>query len=95
MVAAALHEAETGQYPTSLETLRGYFPQGLPKDPFTESDFDYKIEEGSPVVSAHPPEDVRQGRIWHFRISLAGILKKQAESLERYRKETSNPADTH
>ncbi len=96
MVAAALHEAETGQYPTSLETLRGYFPQGLPKDPFTESDFDYKIEEGSPVVSAHPPDDVRQGRIWDFRISLAGILKKQAESLERYRKETSSsPADTH
>jgi len=96
LAASALHEAETGEYPTSLEALRAYFPQGLPKDPFTESDFEYKIEEGAPVVSAHPPEDVRREYRWDFRISLAEILKKQAENLERYRKETSSsPANTH
>jgi hypothetical protein len=96
LLAAALHEAETRQYPTSLETLREYFPQGLPKDPFTESDFEYKVEAGLPVVAAHPPEDVRREYRWDFRISLAEILKKQAENLERYRKETSSsPANTH
>jgi hypothetical protein len=91
LLAAALHEAETGQYPTSLETLRAYFPQGLPKDPFTESDFEYKVEDGSPVVAAHPPEDVRREITWDFRISLAEIIKKQAEDLERYRKKANTP----
>ncbi len=92
LLAAALCEAERGKYPTSLETLRRYFPQGLPKDPFTESDFEYKIEEGLPVVIAHPPEDVRREYLWHFRISMAEIIKNQTERLERYRNEEQKPA---
>jgi len=93
LLAAAFYEAETGQYPTSLENLSRYFPQGLPKDPFTESDFEYKVEEGLPAVAAHPPEDVRREYAPRdFRISMAEIIKNQSDRLERYRKEVQNPA---
>jgi len=96
LVAAALYEAETGEYPTALEALHSYFPQGLPKDPFTESDFEYKLEEGLPVVAAHPPEDVRPEFRWNFRISMADIIKTQAKRVELYRKDAQSPLpDAH
>jgi hypothetical protein len=91
--AAALFEAENGQYPTSLDALAKYFPAGLPKDPFTGEDFLYSLEEGLPCVTAQPSASLREElRSWDCRMSLSQALKAQAARLERYRKESQSPA---
>lgn len=93
LCAAALFEAETGGYPTSLDALAKYFPAGLPKDPYTGRDFLYSLEEGLPCVKAQPSASLRQElQAWDCRMSMAQILTTQAERLERYRKEVQSPA---
>lgn len=39
-----MYRLEHGQYPASLDALhtREYFPNGVPRDPFTKTDFEYK-----------------------------------------------------
>jgi len=91
--AAALFEAENGQYATSLDALARYFPAGLPKDPFSGKDFLYTLEEGLPCVTAQPSASLREElKSWDCRISMAEALKTQAALLERYRKESQSPA---
>ena len=93
--AAMLCEAETGQYPASLEALARYFPAGLPKDPFTGKDFLYALEEGLPCVTAQPSAwsraEAPDSSDWGM--GMARILSRLAE---RYRKRLQSPAsDAH
>lgn len=51
-LALGLHKSERGGYPDALEELAGYFPEGLPADPFTGKPFVYKrTDEGFLIYS--------------------------------------------
>jgi hypothetical protein len=92
LCAAALFEAESGQYPASLDALAKYFPAGVPKDPFTGQDFLYALEEGFPCVTAQPSASLRKElKPRQYTIRMAQMLKQQAERLERYRKGAQSP----
>jgi hypothetical protein len=90
LCASALFEAETGEYPDSMEPLRKYFPSGFPTDPFTDEELVYSLEDGMPAIECRPPEDLGEGVVSRARISLSEALRKQAEFVERYRQQTAD-----
>ena len=58
LAVAERHEA-TGVWPASLDDVAGEFPDGLPVDPYTESDFVYELREGEVRIASvgRLPED--------------------------------------
>jgi len=84
--AAELYRNETGAYMERIEQLGKYFPEGLPKDPFTGEDFTYSMEEGFPAIRANPPKEYA-GMLARFPLSLGEAGKQQARTVERYLKE--------
>jgi len=87
MVAAAMHKAEKGAYPDTLEELAGYFPAGASKDPFTGKDFLYRLKDGLPAIECNPPESVRSAD-WYkaesASLDLGRRRQKDAEALKNF-----------
>ena len=79
LAAAALHKAKTGKYPAALSDLAPYFPKGVPRDPMSDKDFAYQLEDGRPCVrSAGPPPGTKEDqRGDQYVFGLAQILQKE------------------
>ena len=80
LAAACVEHAETGRYPSALKSLGKYFPEGLPKDPFTGKDFAYRLEEGLPTAECRgdaPEEKRRRPEIYVF--SLSAVRRRERD----------------
>ncbi|MCA8961864.1 MAG: hypothetical protein KDC38_15170 [Planctomycetes bacterium] len=52
LIATAAYEARrAGKSYATLSDLDGYFPNGVPRDPLSGGAFDYRVVDGSPIVS--------------------------------------------
>lgn len=79
LAAACLAKAETGKYPGKLDALKQYFPRGLPKDPFTGSNFSYWLAGGLPAAACEgddPKLRKEHPEYYHFGLSYRRELEE-------------------
>ena len=88
LAAASFRKASRGHWPLSLAGVRLRFPKGLPMDPFTGKDFQYRIERGMPTVECQG-DDPQKKKLMphHFIFSLARTRQKEKAVLKRWREE--------
>ena len=93
LAAAALCKAETNKSPDNLSGLARYFPGGMPRDPFTGSDFIYTLNEGLPRIECNPPEDIRKGESSNGKDPFSFDLgRRRKQDLEALRKSQEKPS---
>jgi len=92
--AAVLHYHEKGKYPESMDDLAEYFPDGLPKDPFTGENYTYTLVEGWPRVEFDAYEELRQQNDDSlYSIDLSRRRKQDAEALAKFREQMEEPEE--
>lgn len=89
--AAVLYKEDKGKFPETLNTLKPYFKEGLPKDPFTGKDYVYSLKDGLPCIECVPPDEMKkeaeQAGVPRSSIDFSARLKEDAEALKKFREE--------
>lgn len=86
LAAACLEKATTGQFPASLDGLKKHFPKGLPIDPFTGKDFQYRIENDLPTVECEGDSpEAKKKTPFRYVFSLSEIKRQQERRTVEWR----------
>ncbi len=76
LVAAMLHKAESGAHPEVTRDLHPLFPEGFPRNPWSDRDYSYTLGRDGPTVTYVSPTQ-------HFRripiFGVAGIRRREVE----------------
>ena len=80
--AATMHLTDKGAYPADILALAPYFPDGLPKDPFTGENFIYSLKDGLPqIIAAAPKELTANAPESQFRLDFSTRPEREKEAM--------------